>query len=238
MGTIGTLPNYKLEEIPVIGGFIIDRVEKDLAAFTGASPDIDQSFIDILKVKQENVTTMVTRNEKTGEIKAITKALHASMDSLKPRLDLLEIKLKRAGVQLAKPIAAFGLPKLRANIKSKNAEGSLAGLALLLREIDNNTAALQAKGFTAAMREEFAALLASISSYNKLQNEKIDERGELSAENNAMLLDYWRDIAELMSIGKLLYKDNAVKKKEYTFTALRPRLKHAHKKALQGGEAE
>ena len=236
MGTTGTLPNCKFEEIPVLGGFIVDRVEKDLADFTNASPDIDQAFIDAVKAKQANVAALVTFGEKTGELKERTKSLYSVMDNLKPKLDLLEIKLKRGAAQLGKPVSAFGLPKLRANIKAKNAEGLLAGLALLLREIDNNTAALQAKGFTAAMRAEFAADLAAIGTYNKQQNEIMDQRGELTAENKAVLIDYWRDISELLSIGKLLYANNPVKKKEYTFASLRPRVRRKSKKAEQSGE--
>ena len=236
MGTTGTLPNCKFEEIPVLGGFIVDRVEKDLADFTKASPDIDQAFVDTVKAKQANVAALVTFGEKTGELKELTKTLYAGMDNLKPKLDLLEIKLKRGAAQLGKPIAAFGLPKLRANIKAKNAEGLLGNLALLLREIDNNTAALQAKGFTAAMREEFVADLASIGTSNKQQNEKMNQRSELSAENKAVLLDYWRDIAELMSIGKLLYANNPIKKKEYTFASLRPRVRRDGKKVVQSSE--
>ena len=241
MGTTGTLPNCKFEEIPVLGGFIVDRVEKDLADFTNASPDIDQAFVDAVKAKQANVAALVTFGEKTGELKELTKTLYSVMDNLKPKLDLLEIKLKRGAAQLGKPVSAFGLPKLRANIKAKNAEGLLAGLALLLREIDNNTAALQAKGFTAAMRQEFATDLAAIGTYNKQQNEIMDQRGELTAENKAVLIDYWRDISELLSIGKLLYANNPVKKKEYTFASLRPRVRRDSKKVVpnaEGGAAE
>jgi len=46
--------------------------------------------------------------------------------------------------------------------------------------------------------------------------------------------DYWRDIAELMSIGKLLYANNPVKKKEYTFASLRSRVRKKNKKAAPG----
>ncbi|MFZ4546536.1 MAG: hypothetical protein ACOYN4_03840, partial [Bacteroidales bacterium] len=127
--------------------------------------------------------------------------------------------------------------KLRANIKKRNAEATLASLAVLLREIDNNTAALEAKGFTAAMKQEFVDGRTFIDSHNRDQNTLMNLRSELTAENKALLLDYWRDIAELMGIGKLIYKSDQVKAKEYTFTNLRPRVRRENKKVVPSSGA-
>jgi hypothetical protein len=237
MNTNAVLPNCKTEEIPVIGQFVLDTVQRDLPDFTAAAPDIDQAYLDNIVTKQGVINALVTRAEKTGELKGVTQSLYGRMDSLKPKLDLLEIKLKRASGQLAKPIAEFGLPKLRANIKKRNAEATIAALAVLLREIDTNTLALEAKGFTAAMRQEFVDNRTFIDSHNRLQNTLINQSSELTADNKALLLDYWRSIAELLGIGKLIYKNDPVKAKEYTFTNLRTRVRRENKKAVPGSGA-
>jgi hypothetical protein len=236
MNSTTALPNCKTEEIPVIGQFVLDNVQRDLPDFTSAAPDIDQGYIDNQTAKQAVINALVTRTEKTGELKVVTQSLHDRMDGLKPKLDLFEVKLKRAADQLATPIAEFGLPKLRTNIRKRNAEALLTDLAVLLREIDSNIHALEAKGFTAAMRQEFVDDRIFIDSHNRQQNTLMNQRSELTAENKALLLDYWHDIAELMSVGKLIFKNDKVKAKEYTFTNLHSRVRRDSRKAVKSGE--
>jgi hypothetical protein len=60
-----------MEEIPVIGRFVLDNVQRDLADFTQAAPDIDQAYLDNLSAKQDVVNSLVTRAEKTAELKVV-----------------------------------------------------------------------------------------------------------------------------------------------------------------------
>ena len=229
METKIVLPQCKKENIPVIGGFVIARAEKDLADISQAAPDIDQAYLDALKVKQETVRVMVRPSEKTGEMKEVTKNMYATMEGLRTKLNLFEIKLNRAASQLKKPPTAFGLTTLRKHLRSRKAEGVLSSLELLLHEIDANAAALEAKGFTQAMHDEFTSVLNSINVDNGLQNVKLDERGELTLDNKLVISDFWKGISDLMAIGRLLYKDNPVKLKEYTFAVLNRRVGSAGK---------
>jgi len=224
METKIVLPHGKKENIPVIGGFIIARVKKDLAEIAAAAPDITIAYLDDLDTKKELVRALVQPSEKTGEMKEVTKHMYATMDDLKPKLNLFEIKLNRAQSQLNKPVAAFGLSNVRKHISKRNAEGLLVALELMLHEIAANKVALEAKGFTQAMQTEFEAAITSINKDNGMQNEKLDERGELTLENKLVISDFWQGISELMAIGRLLYKDNPVKLKEYTFTELNRRV--------------
>ena len=201
METKISLPNYKMEDIPVIGGFVITRAEKDLTEITEAAPDIDKAFIDRLKEKKETVRK------------------------------LFEIKLNRAASQLKNPPQAFGLSNLRSQIRKRKAEGTLAALELMLHEVDANAAALEAKGFTKEMRDEYSAAIQAIDLDNDLQNEKMDERGELTMENKVIISDFWKGITELMVTGRLLYKDNPAKRKEYTFAVLHRRVGATRTKA-------
>lgn len=66
MNTNALLPNCKTEEIPVIGQFALDTVQRDLPDFTKSAPDIDQAYLDNLVTKQGVVNALVTRTEKTG----------------------------------------------------------------------------------------------------------------------------------------------------------------------------
>lgn len=230
METKIVLPRCTMENIPVIAGFVITTVEKDLVEIKEAAPDIDQEHLDELKAKNETVRAMVRPREVTGEMKEVTKKMYATMDSVKSKLNLLEIKINRVESQLKKSPDAFGLTKLRSQIRVRNAEGVLAGLELMLHEVDNNTVALAANGFTPVMREWFTTALNSINADNGLQNAKIGERGELTMENTVTISDFWKGISDLMRVGRLLYKDNPVKLKEYTYAVLHRRVEAAHKK--------
>ena len=55
METKIALPHCKMENIPVIGGFVISRAQKDLARIMEAAPDMDQKYLDALTAKQETV---------------------------------------------------------------------------------------------------------------------------------------------------------------------------------------
>jgi hypothetical protein len=224
METKIVLPRGRKENIPVLGGFVIARAEKDLAEITQVASDIDQPFLDALKGKQEIVRVMVRPSEKTGELKEVTRIMYSVMDGLKPKVDLFEIRLKRAASQLTKPISAFGLSTLRKHLNRHKTEGVLYSLELLLHEIDANTDALEAKGFTPAMRTEFSDAIKQLNDANDLQNDKLDERGELTLENKMVISDFWKGISDIMAVGRLLYKDNPVKLKEYTFVVLSKRV--------------
>ena len=224
METKIALPHCKMENIPVIGGFVISRAQKDLARIMEAAPDMDQAFLDALTAKQETVKVLVRPREKTAEMKEVTRGMYAVMDELKPRLNLLDIKLQRAGQQLGKPADAFGLVAIRSHIRSRNAEAVIADMELLLHDLDANMHVLETKGFTAAMREEFVSAANAIFLLNGQQNEKMDERAELTQDNKLTISDYWKGISELMVTGRLLYHDDPVKLKEYTFAVLHRRV--------------
>ncbi len=227
-----------MENIPVIGGFVISRAQKDLARIMEAAPDMDQPYLDTLTAKQEIVKALVRPREKTAEMKAVTRYMYTVMDELRPRLNLLEIKLQRAGQLLTKPAEAFGLGNIRRHIRSRNAEAMVAALELLLHDLDTNIKILESKGFTAAMREEFVSAANAIFLLNGQQNEKMDERAELTQENKLTISDYWKGISELMATGRLLYRDDPVKLKEYTFAVLHRRVGGGNSGSQGGGSDE
>jgi hypothetical protein len=229
METKISLPSCRMENIPVIGGFVITRVESDLPEIHEAAPDVDQEYLDGLKAQKLVVAGLVRPWEKTTEMKEVTKRIRETLQSMRPKLNLLEIKLKRAEDQLQKSLDAFGLTPLRKQIKKGNVEGVLSALVVTLHEVDANMAALTPKGFTPAMRQWFTTVQAALSADNDLQNVKIDERGELTLENKVTISDFWKGISGLMGIGRLLYKDNPVKLKEYTFAVLHRRVQAEYK---------
>lgn len=113
----------------------------------------------------------------------------------------------------------------------KDVEGLLDKLTHTLQLVDADMAALEVVGFTAAAKTELEDLKISIRDANLEQNLKMDEK-EAGVQNNAGLLnELWEIIAEIMNIGKRLYKyDNVEKTGDYTATTIKSRIRH------EGGE--
>jgi hypothetical protein len=234
MGTLVIDANCKLAEIPVIGGFVIDGALEDVAKIHEVAKDVDEAFLQGVKAKQVLVESLVQPVTLTAELKTVTKRVKETMDGLRPKLNVLEVQLIRAGGELNISVADFGLKAIRKCISKKDAEGTLAALAATLTQVDKNNAALEAKGMTPAQRALFSTAEESLRTDNAMQEQIIRSRGLLTAENVATINNYWADVTAVMKIGRLIFKDDPARLKEYTFTALRRRVNAEHRPAEDG----
>ncbi len=226
-------PNCKIEDIPTIGEFILTEAQIDLPDLTEAASNIDKPFIDDLKAQNAIVRKLVRPYEMTGTLKKATVDLYGAMESLRPRLNKLEIKINQVIDGLSGSKADFGLVKLRKMIRNKNAEGTSLAVEVLLRQIDSNVDILGTVGFKPEMRLEIVDINEVIIAKNLAQNKIINARGELTQENKIIISIYWTGIKKLMDAGKLLYKDtNPAKAKEYTFAVLKRRVESKRIKKL------
>ena len=224
MATKAGMPSCKLEDIPTIGEFVLDQATIDLLELTEAASNINQQFLEGLRAQSIVVRKLVKPFEMTSELKKITSDLYGTIDSLKPTLNKLEIKIDQVVGQLSGTKADFGLVKLRKMIRKKNAEGVSSCIEVLLRQVDTNKDLLGTVGFKEEMRMEIEKTNQAIIIKNQAQNKKINERGELTQNNQVIIIAYWKGIKTLMKAGRLLYSDNKAKKKEYTYTILLGRI--------------
>lgn len=212
---------FKMEDIPVVGEFIIHSAEEDLAAINHATTDIDQAWLDGLRVKCERVKKRVPPLTKTSELKEVTRRLYKRMDDLRTELNMLEVKLLRAEDTLSIGLKGFGLSAIRKKISVKDTEGLLFAMTGMLQQVDANRAALEAKGFTEEQRAWFSAEMAEIRRGNELQQRMIAGRNGLTAANVILINDFWDDVSELAKIGRLVFKHDRARRMSYTLRALR-----------------
>jgi hypothetical protein len=222
--------NCSNEEAPVIGGFVLDRALLDVDDLRAVATDITTTYLTGLKADRDIIMGLVRPRKKTDELAAITRRLYAGEDELKQKLNIVEIQLDRAKADLLKPVSKFGLVKLYAAIRKRNAEGVISLLGELIGDLNENTAALTAKGFTVAQRDRLVDLKSEIDEANSEQNTKIAERSELTAANVHQINVFWEQITGIMKTGRLLYKDNPEKRKEYTFAVLKKRVNATRRK--------
>ncbi|MEZ5198463.1 MAG: hypothetical protein R2764_19380 [Bacteroidales bacterium] len=84
-----------------------------------------------------------------------------------------------------------------------------------------------AKGFTAEALTELEDLKESIRSGNLEQNLKMDEKEAGVQANLGLIMELWEIIAEVMDVGKRLYKyDNKEKAGDYTIATVKSRIRH------------
>lgn len=223
--------NLRIEEIPVLGGFIKNSFVRDQADFLAYSPDFNPAYLKNYLKKLEAVESLVNPIKLTRELSMITERIYSNLIALRPLLNRLEGYINRSAATLTIAPKDFGIKEVRAKITSRNVEATLNNLKILLENVDNNFQALKAKGYSEAARKEIAALQKAIKDDNLAQNVKLDERESHVRTNIVVFNDLWDQMTDIMDTGKRIYKSvDAVRAKDYTLTSLKKRLSQEGKR--------
>lgn len=197
----------RIEEVPVIGGFIINSMTP-IADFTGYSPDYNAAFVTQANADLASIETLINPKQLTAELKVITKRIYANEDILRSKIDALEGYINRAtGLTIGKK--DFGVSSVRTKNNSGDIEGLVAALTFLLNNVGNNIAAIQAKGYTPAQNTALTALRDNFKSDNQAQNAKINERNNKVTSNYIKINAFWDKIVDICDVAKRIYKSNA-----------------------------
>jgi hypothetical protein len=223
--------NLRIEEVPVLGGFIKNSFIRDQKDFTAYSPDFNKKYLESYTAKLEAVETLVNPIKLTKELSVITERIYNNLVALRPLLNRLEGYTNRANGSLTIAPKDFGIKEVRAKITSRNVEATLNNLKILLENVDNNIEALKAKGYSDDARTEIGAIQKAIKDDNQAQNVKLDEREAHVRTNIKTLNELWDQMSDIMDSGKRIYKSvDAVKAKDYTLTALKKRISQEGKR--------
>lgn len=222
--------NCSNEDVPVISGFVIDQATTDQPELVTVASDITPSYLTSLRATRDVIMELVMPRKLTLDLAEKTQLLRTREDEVKQKVNIIEIQLNRAKAGLTKPVKAFGLIKLYKDIRNANTEGVLAGMRDLIADLEENKTALMAKGFVKAQSDWLVAEKANIDSINNQQNVLISQRGELTAANILQINNFWDEISGLMQVGRLFYKQQPEKQKEYTFAVLKRRVNASHPK--------
>jgi hypothetical protein len=225
--------NLRVEEVPVLGGFIKNSFIRDQKDFTAYSPDFNKKYLDSYSTKLEAVESLVNPIKLTKELSVITERIYKNLVALRPLLNRLEGYTNRANGSLTIAPKDFGIKEVRAKITSRNVEAVLGTLKVLLENVDNNIDALKAKGFTDEARTEIGNLQKAIKEDNLAQNIKLDEREAHVRTNIKTLNELWEQMSDIMDSGKRIYKSiDAIKAKDYTLTILKKRMSQEGKRKV------
>jgi hypothetical protein len=156
----------------------------------------------------------------TVELKQITKRLYLTIDNLAVNVTKLRGYLRLTKNELGVTATDFGLTALGRKIILKDAEGVRKNLLLVNANIQKYREPLVAMGMNNEMEKLFADAVTSVTNDNQLQFEIVSKRKAIVQDNLKTLNELYQQITEILNIGKIIFRNNPVKRNEYVFSRL------------------
>lgn len=222
----------KDEELPVICNYVVFSLKRDIADFMVFSPKFNDAFITSFETKIASVSEVIISKTETLNLKNLTIRLYATMDGLIDPINRIGgyLKLAQPGINISS--ADFGLTLLRKGINSKNAEGVVKSLHIVVANLIKYASILSEQGLTAELSNRFSTAAISIVADNQQQYEITSNRKNIVQNNVNLFNGLNEQLLYILRVGKILYKaTDAVKTQEYSFTALKKKVNNTAKKA-------
>ena len=215
----------RIEELPVLGGFLITSMQASLTDFTAYSPDYNPAFITTANADLVVIDGLINPKVLTAELKVITLRIYGNMSALRSKIDFLEGYIKRAtGLTIGK--TDFGISEVRKKNNNGDVEGLIGALSFLIGNVANNMLSLTAKGYTAAQHTALTTLRDALKTDNIAQNTKVNDRNNKVIANYTKLNAFWDKIMDISDAGKRIYKSTAPNKvDDYTMSKLKARIR-------------
>ena len=217
----------RVEELPVLGGFVLSSMQGSLADFTAFSPDYNAGFMTTANADMVAIEALINPKQLTKELKVITKRIYTNQGILRSKIDFLEGYINRAtGLTMDKK--DFGISDVRKKNNSGDIEGLIGALAFLITNVNiaTNLTALTAKGFTSAQNTALTTLKDAFKNDNIAQNNKVNDRNNKVIANYAKLNAFWDKIMDVSDAGKRIYKATAPNRlDDFTMSKLKARIR-------------
>lgn len=226
------------EEIPVVAGLVFNSMSRDYADFTDVAREyFTEGFKTNYQTKLTVVNNLINVRNYWALMRRTTEDLGIKMDAIRPALKRFQVHLNLARKSLTVSIKLFGLAELREEVSKGNVEGVLAAFGVLFTNINDNRAALDAKGFTEEQLTGLKGIRDSIRTLNDTQALKTTEKEEAVAKNWDKIEELWEITKEVMDTGKNLYfYDNPERAKDYMITVLKRRVNNERTGKTEEGE--
>ncbi len=221
----------KIEELPSVAEWCNSLLKNNLDDFKDYSPDFNSQYVNSVGEKITIVSDLVSTKLYLGDVSVITRKLYDNMDAARPWLLKLEGYIKRAESTLITPAKNFDIKLVRANIRSRDAEGFSKNLTSLLQICDKNASILEAKGMKPELIAKLKDILLNNSKFAKEQNDSILLKEKAVNDNMKTLNDLWKDCQNIMDAGKRIYKYNKPEMiKNFTMTHIKKLINHTSAK--------
>jgi hypothetical protein len=215
----------KVEEVPVIGEFVVNSAERDINDFNSYSSLFTLEYLASIRANVEVCRELIKSSVITKEQKTVTQQLYDKSKNLRIKLNALEGYLKLGADKLDIAVKDIDLKSIRSNITRKNTEGLLSNMKTALIAVKRNLSVLEALGLKQVQIAEIETQLQEINSLNEKQNELISKRNRLTDANIGKFNDLWNSLRPIFSTAKAIYRSvDEVKLKDYNISQLKKRI--------------
>lgn len=216
----------KIEELPVIAGYLSGSLTRDLVMMTNKYPAMDATYVTTYNGKIAAVDALINPVKETKELKLLTDKLYKDVAKVRPMMLDLEGYVVRAVDMTVLP-KDFGISQVRKCIDNGDVEGLDMKLKIVLQNITDNMSKLTAQGYTAAKKTALADLKKAIKDANIAQQAIVEARSTRVNNNMGVLNDLHKMMKDLMDAGKRVMKENdASKVDDYTFAKLKKKVRN------------
>lgn len=221
--------NCKMEDVPVVTGFVLVSFERDKADFVKYSPIFADPFATNVRTRQTECYEIVKSGDVLKLQKVAKKQLEAKLGDCRLSLNQVEGYLKLAKSSLDIEVADFGLRAIRAAIGDENMEKIISEGHSLIANLKRNETALQAKGMNPDMLTALTTLVGEIDGLNTNHNSKKNERSRAADDSIKTFNELWDTTGTILNAGRALYRGvDEVKLREYTMANLLKRVHNAN----------
>ena len=217
----------RIEELPVIGGFVYNsfvRDTNDFLPYTDYHAPFPLNYFGKLGEVEAAVSPVTFINQ----MKVVTLNLLTNSFGLRPLINSAEICFNSAGSGLNVLVKDMGQSQVRDAINRGDVEALLLAMKNLNTNIFNNSALLITKGLTLIMQNALKAAALAIKTDNDLQNTLMGTRSNATASNMVLYNFFWVTyLSPTRTTGQLIFKiSNKTKAKDYIIAQLIARMRH------------
>lgn len=222
---------FRQEEIPALGGYVLQNALRDRKDFEEFSPRYGEDFFVVYQKDLEQVKMLINPERHRKEMKEITDRIQKKANSLRPYLNKLQLYVKRCNGNLTINTEEYGIKKLRIQISRKDGDAIVERIKVVTNNIRIDGKVLASMGLKSDIVDYIARMEREIGADDQLQYEKLKAYQEAVDGNREKILKLWSKISELVETGKALYKYSDPRKyNDYKLTYLRSLIRNDKKK--------
>ncbi len=217
-----------MEEMPIIAGFVLSSVTRDLEDFKEYSDIFTPEYLTDFETKRKACTELIMTDSINVALKATTAKLRDQLKELSIFLVRIEgyINMANKGTSGER----FGIKKLRQQLYKGNVEGTILNGRIFVTNLDENKTFLMEKGLRQELIENLKTLINTIENLNFEQNDLLSRRAQNCLSNIEAFNSLWFVLQPVLHAGKAIYKaNNEAKLKDYTLSQLRKRMNNEQK---------
>jgi hypothetical protein len=208
----------RVEEYVPAATFLMASFVRDRVELSGRFSEFTVGYQSDFKTQLNKVKTLEQSLMLTEKQKMITTKLYLAVDGLNKELNFLSFYFNRAFLDTAI------LSKVKRDLVRHNVEGACLKLGGLIQYVTEQHVVLESKGMAVGLPAQLSVVKADLEAKNALQNELMDDKGQLFEDNSAEYKLLYGFVGTIIKAGKVMY-DGMGKEDEYTMSKIIGRMR-------------